>query len=94
MSDREERERVYEKIAELIMAFSRLHAGEQFHVEELRVFVRGHLPLIAPDSPGRILRELRLQGRLDYVVINRRQSLYQFRVVLPAPPRVQMDLFA
>ena len=34
---------------------------------------------IAPDSPGRILRELRLNGRLDYVVLNRRQSLYQFR---------------
>jgi len=36
-------------------------------------------PGIAPDSPGRILRELRLRGWLNYVVINRRQSLYQFR---------------
>jgi hypothetical protein len=40
-----------------------------------------HEPTTAPDSPGRILRELRLTGKLNYVVINRRQSLYQFRAV-------------
>jgi hypothetical protein len=87
--DRIERERVRDKIAPYILAFSKNRAGQQFHVEELRVYVRNHLPLIAPDSPGRILRELRLEGRLDYVVINRRQSLYQFRTV-----QRQSDLFA
>lgn len=87
--DRAERQRVYERIAAYIMEFSKLHAGEQFHVEELRIFVRNYLPNIAPDSPGRILRELRLEGRLNYVVINRRQSLYQFRAL---PPR-QGELF-
>jgi hypothetical protein len=74
-----ERHRVYGKIAPLIMLFARDHAGQQFHVEDLRRFVKVCAPDIAPDSPGRILRELRLERRLDYVVINRRQSLYQFR---------------
>ena len=77
--DREERERVFSRIAPVIMAFKDERPTGTFHVEELRRYVLTIFPEIAPDSPGRILRELRLLGRLDYVVINRRQSLYQFR---------------
>lgn len=85
--DRGERARVYAKIAPLIMEFHELHAGQTFHVEELRLFVTGRVPEIAPDSPGRILRALRLEARLNYVVINRRDSLYQFCAVdEPEPP--------
>jgi hypothetical protein len=82
MSDREERARVYSKIAPIIMEFYEDHAGTAFHAEDLRTFVRDRAPEIAPDSPGRILRALRLEGRLDYVVLNRRDSLYQFRTSL------------
>lgn len=75
----ENRARVFSKLAPLIMDFYSLHAGEAFHAEDLRTFVRDRAPEIAPDSPGRILREMRLKGHLDYAVINRRSSLYQFR---------------
>lgn len=75
----ENRARVYAKIAPLVWEFYLDNAGAAFHAEELRTFVRDRAPEIAPDSPGRILREMRLQGRLHYVVINRRSSLYQFR---------------
>jgi hypothetical protein len=78
-----ERRRVYGRIAPLILTFARKHAGQKFHVDQLRRYVRRHVPDIAPDSPGRILRELRLEGRLHYVVLNRRQSLYQFRRMTP-----------
>ena len=78
-----ERERVFARIAPLIMDFHELHAGGLFHAEELRRFVLEAAPEIAPASPDRILRELRLIGKLDYVVINRRQSLYQFRHLRP-----------
>ena len=74
----EDRERVYARIASVIMAFHEVKWGQEFHVEDLRRYVRGQVPGIAPDSPGRILRELRLRGELDYVVVNRRQSLYRF----------------
>ena len=77
--DREERRRVYGRIAPLIIAFADEHAGGTFHAEDLRIYVRDRAPEIAPDSSSRILRELRLEGRLDYEVLNRRQSLYQFR---------------
>jgi len=73
-----ERDRVYTRIAPRIMEFYGLHPDELFHVEELRVFVCDRVPEIAPDSPGRILRALRLEGRLDYEIINRRESLYHF----------------
>lgn len=75
----EERGRVYQRIAPIILDFERANAGRQFHVEDLRRYVLGYVPETAPDSPGRILRELRLRGKLDYTVINRRQSLYLFR---------------
>lgn len=79
MSDKDERARVYGKIAPVILQFSAHYAGMQFHVEELRTFVTLFAPEVAPDSPGRILRQLRQEGKLNYVVLNRRQSLYQFR---------------
>lgn len=80
--DPAERGRVYSRIAPVILEFSELHATKgrrDFHVEDLRKFVRARVPgEIAPDSPGRILRELRQVGRLDYIIVNRRQSHYRF----------------
>jgi len=78
--DRQERARVYVKIAPLILQFAGIMGERPFHVETLRRFVRHYYPEIAPDSPGRILRQLRVEGRLDYSVLHRRQSLYQFHV--------------
>lgn len=80
--DREERRRVYSKIAPVIMDYAGLYAGKAFHAEDLRRTVLLYAPEIAPDSPGRILRLLRQEGKLNYVVINRRDSLYQFRSLL------------
>jgi hypothetical protein len=71
-----ERERVFARIAPLVMAFAIEHDWRAYHAEDLRVYVLERDPGIAPDSPGRIMRELRLRGKLDYVVLNRRQSLY------------------
>jgi hypothetical protein len=75
----EERGRVYSRIAPLIMAFYQNNAGKEFHAEDLRQYVLRAAPGIAPGSPDRILRELRLEGKINYVVLNRRESRYQFR---------------
>ena len=79
----EERARVFSRIAPFIMQFKAERASSTFHADELRTYVIERVPDIAPASPDRILRELRLLGKLDYVVINRRQSLYQFRAINP-----------
>jgi len=79
----EELARVYKQIAGVILDFAQAHPQGVFHVEDLRLYVLDRFPTIAPDSPGRILRQMRQDGVINYVVINRRQSLYQFRTVLP-----------
>jgi len=73
------RARVYSRIAPAIMDFAAAYAGRLFHADDLRRYVVNRLPEVAPDSPGRILRVLRQEGRLDYVVVDRSLSLYQFR---------------
>ncbi len=69
--------RVRSVIAPLILEFCKSRGvGTQFHMEELTRFVRSAFPS-APDSAGRILRDLRQEGELNYKVVNRRQSLYE-----------------
>jgi hypothetical protein len=94
----EERARVYSRIAPLIMTFYVNNAGKQFHAEDLRRYVLAVEPEIAPGSPDRILRALRQEGRLDYIVIDRRNSLYLFKAVRPKPqtvlkPKPETDRF-
>lgn len=50
--------------------------GAQFHALDLWQFVNAR-HACAPDSPRRVMSELATEGRLDYEVINRRQSLYR-----------------
>ena len=76
--DRAERARVYSTIAPLIIAFADDTGDQLFHAEELRQYVLERTTNIAPSSPDRILRELRLEGILNYSVISRSESLYQF----------------
>ena len=72
-------ERVFDCVAPAITQFRAERGENEFHAEELRQYVLKQLPNIAPDSPGRILRAMRLKGFLDYTVVSRRASLYQFR---------------
>ena len=79
-AQQENLDRVYSRIATHIMAFRDEHgAGAYFHAEDLRQYVLEREPSIAPGSPDRILREMRLNGVLNYTVVNRRASLYQFK---------------
>jgi hypothetical protein len=59
------------------MGFHDNHLCQEFHVEDVRQHVLKRV-VVAPNSPYRILYELRREGRLDYKVLNRRQSLYRF----------------
>ena len=57
-----------------------------FHINELHDFVEEDVN-IAPASPDRILRALRQEGKLDYDVIDRRNSYYLFKArPVPTPP--------
>ena len=75
-------QRVGGKIGGIVLDFyrSRLRSGcHEFHMDQLTEYVQANLAeALAPDSPGRILRQLRKVGRLEYIVLNRQQSLYKF----------------
>ena len=76
---RENLDRVYSRIAGHIITFHDERRGQYFRAEDLRQYVLDREPSIAPGSPDRILREMRLKGVLSYEVVNRRASLYQFK---------------
>lgn len=77
-------ERVSSRIAESILSFARARLQmkrPEFFAEELRTWIRQSVGEVAPDSPGRILRQLRQQKRLAYEVVNRAESKYRLSEV-------------
>lgn len=73
-------ESVSERIAGRILGFCASRVGKEFHADDLRQ----HVGDCAPGSADRVLRLLRQTERLDYVVLNRRKSLYRVEWVLAA----------
>jgi hypothetical protein len=67
--------RVKSTIAPLIVQFCRSRIQSRFTMAELVAFVAERVTG-APDSPSRILRCLRAEGALDYVVLSRKSSTY------------------
>ena len=76
-------ERVQERIAAAVLEFCDLH--RQFHMIELAEFVQARVG-VAPDSPGRILRQLRQAGKVKYQVVDRRRSEYLIEAKSTAAP--------
>lgn len=74
----EQLKRVSDRIGKAILSFQRIHPG-QFHVDELRKYVIDTVGIVAPASPDRVLRLMRAEGVLSYVVVSRSQSLYEWR---------------
>lgn len=73
-------QRVTDNIALSVLSFCQhvlRHDGGRFHASDLLTHVRTFMLNIAPDSPNRVLRALRLAGRVDYIVVNRAASLYR-----------------
>lgn len=74
--------RCVSNIGDLVLRFhrQRLKDGEmQFHAGDLRDFIAEET-LTAPASADRVLRHLRKIGLVNYKVINRKMSLYEFIV--------------
>ena len=71
---KEHLERVGERISGAVLEFCAVR--KRFQMAELSDWVRERTG-VAPDSPGRILRQLRSVGKLNYRVVDRRASLYE-----------------
>jgi len=87
-SDQQERARVRSRIEVLVLEFCRQQGGGMFFMNELNWYVWRRVRT-APDSPGRVLRELRREGRVHIKLVSRSRSLYQVE-----RPAEQAELFA
>lgn len=66
---------VSKRIAASVLSFCNSH--RTFHADELRDVVESEVGPVAPNSPYRIMYELRRQGKLNYRVLSRTESLYE-----------------
>ena len=78
--------RVRSRIASCVLTFcaSRLLLCPTFRMAQLQEYVAAEVSS-APASPDRILRQLRKEGLLDYVVVDRAGSLYRILSVKERP---------
>lgn len=68
-------ERVSKTIAGAVFAFCIDHEdGREFTANELFGFVRQHHPNVAPDSPRRILTDLRERGFINYEIMGAKRN--------------------
>jgi hypothetical protein len=68
--------RVADNIGETVVEFMRRHVRKAFRADALRSYVTARHPGIAPESPGRIMRDLRKRGLVEYELVSRAQSMY------------------
>lgn len=67
--------RVDDALRARVLDFCRDRIFDTFRMDELTKWVSLRVRC-APDSPGRILRQLRKEGKVTYELISRRESLY------------------
>ncbi len=64
--------------ADAVLAFYKQHLNNTFTADELRSYVAEHITgTVSPSTADRVLRNLRIQSKLDYVVLNRGKSIYK-----------------
>lgn len=80
--------RVRARITASVVAFwsERVEGDPVFTAAELRTYVEARHSGLAPDSPSRILRQLRQEGVVNYVLESRAASRYRATAVGECPP--------
>lgn len=71
--------RVRTAIAKYVTDFIDEHEGRTFSNADLYKYVNDRVPT-APDSPARVLRDLKHAGAVSYEVVSRSRSLYRVPV--------------
>lgn len=84
--------RVNSRIAEHVVAFLAEVGGVgTFRAADLQQYVSDRMTA-APGSADRILRKLKRDGLIDYVVLNRRGSLYRFDGFCEPEPKLACEV--
>jgi hypothetical protein len=91
----EQLKRVMATASEAILAFYKERVGQPgegsaFTADQLRFFVNNNVSGgVSPSTADRVLRNLRQQNKLDYVVLNRSKSLYRAVPIGTTKPKVE-----
>ena len=72
--------RVKRRIGDIVLDFCHQHLGKQFRMIDLEMYVQQE-KMTTPGSAGRILRELKREGVIDYIQLDRGNSLYYLKKV-------------
>lgn len=63
---------------QLLIVRKQYKAGEEFTLTEIDLRLRALGAIFRPDSPRRILSELRKEGAINYEVVNRAQGIWRW----------------
>lgn len=81
-------DRVYGRIGGAILSFFvTKDPGTEFRADDLRSHVAGQCGHVAPDSARRIASQMRRDGKINFELVSKPQSL--FRVLKPEPHSTQ-----
>lgn len=69
--------RVTNRIGDSVLTFCA--KAHRFRMGDLTEWVRRTVGEVAPDSPGRILRDLKRRGLVNYRLVSRSESLYEMQ---------------
>ena len=76
------------RIAVAVEQFVRERVGQEFTANEMRSYVANLVPS-APGSPDRVMRKLRAEYKINYVLVDRMKSLYR-AIPVEGPPKVSV----
>lgn len=80
---------VAHRIGDAVTAFWATKVASEdptFTANQLRFYVMNLIGNISPGSADRVLRQLRFDMKVDYIVLNRGRSIYQAIPVRPVAP--------
>lgn len=92
MRDGEHLQRVRTRTAWAIREYCQEFAGATVHLANMTQWVQLKCGPLAPDSVGRIFRDLRSRGEVKADLVDRRQSLYRIGPRFHEEPSGQLSM--
>ncbi len=82
----EQMERIRSRMGRHLMQFwETMKFGDRFHAIDRDRYIRSQGLMAAPESTGRLMRDFRQYGRLNYRVVRGEKSLYE---KIPLEPKI------
>ena len=77
LDQRQNLSRVRSKLASHILHWLAVHAGGEFHLDDLIAYCESQGEDFTGDSVSRVMRDLKQRGQASYALVSRSKSLYR-----------------